>query len=105
MSRCLMSRRIDACLERSNADAANGLEEGFAVLALCHVHIEDALDGLGHFGLCNGRADHLADGRIAAARRAAQRDLVPLLATLIDAEDADVPDGVMTAAVHAARHL
>src|SRR6185369_13421301 len=36
---------------------------------------------------------------------AADFDLVPLLAVLIDAEDADVPDVVMAACVHAARNV
>ncbi len=40
-----------------------------------------------------------------AAGRAAERDLVPLLATLVDAEDADVPDVVMPTGIHAAGHL
>src|SRR4030095_11973835 len=51
------------------------------------------------------RADHFAERRVLSAGRAAERDLVPLLAALIDAEDADVTDRVMAAAIHAAGHL
>ncbi len=40
-----------------------------------------------------------------AVGRAAEGDLVPLLAVLIDAEDADVPDVVVAAGIHAAGHL
>ena len=40
-----------------------------------------------------------------AAGRAAEGDLVPLLAVLIDAQDADVPDVVVAAGIHAAGHL
>ena len=50
------------------------------------------------------RADHLAERRVVALR-AADRYLVPLLAVLVDAEDADVADVVVAARVHAARHV
>src|SRR5262249_44477307 len=100
-----MSWRIHAGLERCHADTAESVEEAFTVLALGDVGIEDALERLRDFGLRHGRADHLADRGIVTAGGAAERDLVPLLAALVDAEDADVADGMMSAAVHAARHL
>src|SRR5687768_14819421 len=105
MSRCLMSWRINFCLERSDTDAANGFEELLALFTLGDIHIENAFDGFSDIGMRDRRTDHLTDRRIATVTRTAERDLVPLLATLIDAENADVTDRVMAAAVHATRHL
>ena len=50
------------------------------------------------------RAEDLAD-RGVLARRAAERDLVELLALLVDAEDADVADVVVAAGIDAAGDL
>src|SRR5262249_9825875 len=100
-----MSWRIHAGLERCHADTAEGVEEAFAVLALGDVGVEDASWRLRDFRLRHGRTDDLADRGIVAAGGAAERDLVPLLPALVDAEDADVTDGMVAATVHAARHL
>src|SRR5262249_43236223 len=97
-----MSWRIHAGLERCHADTAESVDEAFAILALGDVGVEDGLERFRDFGLRDGRADHLADRGIVAAGGAAERDLVPLLAALVDAEDADVADRMMAAAVHAA---
>src|SRR5437868_14824700 len=105
ISRCLVRRRIDACLERFDADAAEGVDEALTVLALGEIDIENALDDRGDVGVRHRRPDHLADGGIDAAGGSAERDLVPLLATLIDAENADVADVMMAASVHATGHL
>src|ERR1043165_2871610 len=99
MSRCLMSWRIDAGLEWRNADAAEGIDETFGFGALRDIDIENALDGVGHLCMRHGRADHLADGGIGTARRPAERDLVPLLAALVDAQYADVSHRVVTARI------
>ena len=66
---------------------------------------ENTIERLGHIRVGHRRSDHLSDRRIQTAGGAAERDLVPLLAALIDAQNADVSDGVMAAAVHAARHF
>ena len=47
-----------------------------------------------------GAADHLADAGVVALT-AAERDLVPLLAVLIDAENADGAEVMVAAGVHA----
>src|SRR5687767_2831256 len=104
-SRCLMRRRIHFGLEGSDADATEGIEEPFLFLPMLDENIDDAFDGLGDVGVRDGRADHLAERRVVAAGRTAEGDLVPLLAVLIHAENADVADRVMAAAIHAARHL
>src|SRR5512138_1130637 len=100
-----MSWRIYTCLERSHTDAAEGFEEALVLVTLGDVHADDALDRIRDLVERDRRADHFAERGVFAAGRAAERDLVPLLAALIDAEDADVADGVMAAAVHAAGHL
>src|SRR4051794_17115471 len=100
-----MSWRIDTSLERCHADAAEGIEEALFLVPLGDVHVEDALDSIHDFVERDRRSNHFAERCVLTAGRATERDLVPLLAALIDAEDADVADRVMAAAVHAARHL
>ena len=68
------------------------------------VDLDDALDGGGDLRLRHRGPDDLAQCGEAVGR-AAEGDLVPLLAVLIDAEDADVPDMVVAAGIHAAGHL
>src|SRR6478735_12235620 len=103
-ARPLMSVAIHPFGERLDTHATHGLQEFLAVLALLDVHIEQLRDGCGHFALGHRRTDDLAQ-RTGAAGRAADGDLVPLLAMLVDAEDADVADMMVPAGVHAAGHL
>src|SRR5262245_47156022 len=86
-ARPLMSFGIHAPGKRLDADAAHCLQEFLALFAPLHIHIENARDRLCHFFLADGRTDDLAQ-RTRAADRAAQRDLVPLDAMLVDAKDA-----------------
>ena len=68
--------------------------------ALFQIDVDDLRDHLGALRRRQTTADDLADrGRCPGCRRA---DLVPLLAVLVDAEDADVADVVVAAGVHAA---
>ena len=105
--RPLMSVAIDAFLEGLDADAMHDVDEalGVAVAAL-EVALDQLLDHVGHLGARERGADHLAErGAVrpaGSALVAADRDLVPLLAVLVDAEDADVADVVVAAGVHAA---
>src|SRR5690242_16762124 len=99
-ARPLMSCGIHALSERLDADAAHGLQEFLAFLASLDVDIKDARDGLGHLGLRHRRPDHLAE-RGDATGRTTDGDLVPLQAVLVDAEDADVPDVMVAAGIHA----
>src|SRR2546425_459644 len=102
--RPLMSVAINAFLERFDADALHHVDEalGFAV-ALLQIGLDEALDDVGDIGAREGRSDHFSkrSGRLIPA----DLDLVPLLAVLVDAEDADVPDVVVAAGVHAARDV
>src|ERR1700733_11679122 len=97
-------RRIGALLERLDAYPMDHVHESLAVVPLGAIDLHDPLDGCRNFVLRHRRPDHLAE-RGKAVHRAAQRNLVPLLAVLIDAQDADVPDVMMSAGVHTARHL
>src|SRR5207253_636048 len=99
--RSLMSCGIHPLTERRNADAAHGVEELLAILAPGDIDIEDARNGFSNGILGNGRADDLAQ-RACAADRAAERDLIPLDAMLVDAEDADVAHVMKSAGIHAA---
>src|SRR5437667_8669401 len=95
--RPLMSVAINAFLERFDADALHHADEalGFAV-ALLQVGLDEALDDVGNIGAREGRSDHFSKRRAVPARDGfslvpADLDLVPLLAVLVDAQDADVP--------------
>src|SRR5215472_10295826 len=100
----LMSRGIDALLERLDAEPPDGVDEALVLVAALDVDVDQALDDVGHLLSGEGRADDLAERRLIALC-AADRDLVPLLAVLVDAEHADVADVMVSAGVHAARHV
>src|SRR5437867_7188769 len=100
----LMSRGIDALLERLDAEPADGIDEALVLVALVDVDVDETADDLGHFIRRERRADDLAQRRVLALA-AADRNLVPLLAVLVDAEHADVADVMVAAGVHAARDV
>src|SRR5215470_10370407 len=100
-ARSLMSFGIDALLEGLDPEPAHRIDEAFVLVAPLDVDIDQPLDDAGHFSGRERRPDHLAQGRMFALI-AADGDLVPLLAVLVDAEHANVADVVMAAGVHAA---
>src|SRR5882672_2247936 len=99
--RPLISLAIDLFLEGRDADSLHDIDETLhlAVPAL-EVALDQLFDRVWHFGARERGSEDLAERR----RRlvSADLDLVPLLAVLIDAEDADVADVVVAAGVHAA---
>src|ERR1043165_1206902 len=105
-----MSVAIDAFLEGLDADPVHHVDEalGFAVAAL-EVAGDELLDPLRNVGACERGPDNLPQRRARSsaglALVSADLDLVPLLAVLVDAEDADVSDVVVAAGVHAARDV
>ena len=104
-ARSLMSGGIDAFLERLEADPPHGVDEALVVVAASRRRRRSSCTMTsGTSAARERRADHLAERRVVALR-AAERDLVPLLAVLVDAEDADVADVVVAARVHAAGHV
>src|SRR3546814_4578147 len=83
---------------------AEAIEEGFfGIVTPFEIGVHDALDAVGNL-VARQRTAHALAHRRAVGRRAAEHHLVPLLATLVDAEDADVADAVLAAAVHATAH-
>src|ERR1700682_4572611 len=97
-------RRIGALPEGRQAHAAERVDEAFTLGAQRARRLDNPLDGRCDFVLRYRRTDDFTQ-RSEAVRRAAEGNLVPLLAMLVDAEDADVADVVMPAGVHAAGHL
>src|SRR6516162_7701520 len=87
--RSLMSFGIDTLLEGLDPEPAHRIDETLVLVAALDVNIDQALDDPGHFGGGERRADHLAQRRVFALI-AADRNLVPLLAVLVDAEHANV---------------
>src|SRR6266436_1014432 len=104
ISRRRRMRRIGALPEGRQAHAAERVDEAFTLGAQRAIRLDDTLDGRCDIVLRYRRTDDFTQ-RSEAVRRAAERNLVPLLAMLVDAEDADVADVVMPAGVHAAGHL
>src|SRR5687768_5520956 len=99
------SSAIERLLEGCRADAAIGVKEGLGlVLTVGDVGVDDGLDRIDDFGGREPLADDLAD-RCAFIAGAAERDLVKLLALLLDAEDADMAGVVVAAGVDAAGDL
>src|SRR5713226_4187088 len=110
MRRSLISVAIHEFLEGLDADAVHHVDEALGVaVAAREVAIDQPLDHVGHFGTSERRADHLAERSGHAgtdlALVAADLDLIPLLAVLVDAEDADMADVMVAAGVHAARDI
>ncbi len=105
MARFLMSRGIDAFLERLEADAANGVEETLVRMSRRSMYVSTRRS------ITSGMSCAANDGPITLPRRRvvalrpADRYLVPLGTALVDAEDADVADVVVAAGVHASRHV
>src|SRR6266581_4818904 len=104
MDRSLMSSGINAFLEGFDAEPAHRVDESLVFVTALDINVDERCDDVGHFGGSKRGADNLPQ-RGTVALCAADRDLVPLLAVLIDAEDADVADVMMSAGIHAARHV
>src|SRR5579863_9491795 len=96
--------RIDALPERFESDSAQRVDETLTLVAQPAIGLDNPLDGPRHLIPWQRRTDHLAERREAVGR-AAEGELVPLLAALLDAEDADVADVMVAAAIHAAGDL
>ena len=89
-----VARAVGRLLEGVVTDAAQRVDEALgSACAQLAVGVQNRLDHARHFGGGKRRANHLArrgGARQGRAVAAAQRDLVPLLAVLVDAQDADV---------------
>src|SRR5262245_41351155 len=88
---------IDPLLERLDADTFDGIDEQLVrPLAQLKIAGGDVLDYVGDLAIRHRRTQNRAE-LCALVGAAADGDLVILLAVLLDAENADVPD-VMVAA-------
>src|SRR6516162_621468 len=95
MTRPALTSRIDALLEWIDADTRDGVDENL-VRPLAQLEI-----GVGDLAVRDRRTQDLAElGPLVGA--AADRHLVVFLAVLLDAEDADMPDVMVTAGIDAA---
>src|SRR3977135_3327127 len=97
MRRSLISVAIYGFLERFDANAVHHVDEALGVaVAAREVALDQLFDHIGDLGAPERRTDPLAEGSPAAGPDfplvAADLDLVPLLAALVDAENADVAD-------------
>src|SRR5579871_3601139 len=97
-------QRIGALPEGREPDAADGIDETLLLAAQRAIGLDQSPDGRCNLVLPHRRSEYLTERREAVGR-AADADLIPLLAVLIDAEHADVADMVMAAGIHAAGHL
>src|SRR5215471_3924218 len=110
MRRSLISVAINRFLEGLDADAVHHVDEAlrFAVAAR-DIAFDELFDDVGNLGSGERGADYLAErGPYAGphfALVAANLYLVPLLSVLVDAEEPDMADVVVTACVHAARDV
>src|SRR5262249_39191748 len=102
MMRPALTSRIDALLERIDADPRDGIDEKLVrPLAQLEIGGGDVLDHVGDLAVRHRRTQNLAElGVLVGA--AADRHLVIFLAVLLDAEDANVTDVMVTAGVDAA---
>src|SRR5208283_1035863 len=100
----LMSRGIDTLPERLDAEAVHGVAELLVFVPALDVDLDEPGDDLGDGG-GRERGPYDPAQRGLRALFAADRHLVPLLAVLVDAEDADVADMMVPAGVHAAGNV
>src|SRR5262249_6433459 len=99
------SRAVRGFAERLGPDPAVALEKRLVLAAsLREVARQHLLDGVGNQALGQCRSEDASErGRVAVVT--AEHELVGLLAVLVDAEDADVGDVMVTARVDAAADL
>src|SRR5262249_9826844 len=97
-----LTSRIDTLLEWIDADARDGVDKNLVrPLAQLEIGGGDVLDHVGDLVVWHRRTQDLAElGTLVGA--AANRHLVKFLAVLLDAENADMPDVMVTAGVDAA---
>src|SRR5271154_875796 len=96
---------IDALPKRLDAGALDRVDEQFVrPLPQFEIGRGDVLDHVGHLRIGHRRPDQRAERGILVGL-AAERDLIKLLAVLLDAENADMADMVMAAGIDAAGNI
>src|SRR5688572_7618784 len=100
-----LSSGIEGFLEGLRPQPPVDLEERLLLAdADRKIGVDNLIDRVGHLVGCEAWADDLTNGG-AFRRGTAKRDLVELLAPLIEAENADVADMMMAAGIDAARDV
>ena len=102
MAPSLMSCGIDALLEGLDAEPAHGVDEALVLVPARRRRRRSAARPRRASRCAANDGPITLPSEASFALRAADRDLVPLLAVLVDAEHADVADVMMAAGVHAA---
>src|ERR1700735_405543 len=96
---------IDALPERFDAGTLERIDEQFVrLLPQLEISRGDILDHVGDLTIRHGRSDQRAERGVLVGL-AAERDLVKLLAVLLDAQNADMADVVVAAGIDAARNI
>src|SRR5580704_11722120 len=100
-----LTSRMDALLERFDADALDGVDEDFTrARTQLHVGGDDVLDHVDDLAVAHRRAEQRAEFRVLVGA-AADRHLIIFLAVLLDAEDADMPDVMLAAGIDTAGYV
>src|SRR6185295_15527638 len=101
--RFLIKVGIDVLFEWFYSDAVHHVDKALVLaVAQLEVGVDQAFDDVGNVGACERRPDDPADPSLL---RAADGDLVPLLAVLVDAKNPYVADVMVAAGVHAAGNI
>src|SRR5580700_7194205 len=96
---------IDALPKWFDAESPDGVDEQFVrPLPQFEIGRGDIFHDVGDLRVGDGRADQRTEFRIAVGR-AAERDLIELLAVLLNAQNANVADVMMAARVDAAGNV
>src|SRR5258706_9959001 len=100
-----MTNAIHMILERFYAHPPHDIDKPFFLaVAKGQIRTNQFLDNIGNLSLRYRRPQHLAQCRVIALR-ATDGNLIELRALLIDSQNADMPDMVMAASIHAARNI
>src|SRR5262245_45330839 len=94
----VLSIGIETLVDRGAADAEEVVEDARAREARGEMGLDQVFDRVDDFGAGDGGAEDGAERGVGLGV-AAERDLVELLAILVDAEQADMADVVMAAGV------
>ncbi len=90
--------------ERVDANAVDRIDEKLFLDALSHIDFQQATNHFRHLSGGERGADDFANGT-GIALRTTDGNLVPLRAILVDPENTDIADMMMTAGVDAARAI
>ena len=88
--------------EWCNTETTNRVDKTFFPVTLTQIHLDNPFDYFRHLVSGKRRTENFSDAGVISLR-AANRNLIPLAAILVDAENADVTNVVVAACINAAR--